>query len=193
MTATGSRFRRWRSGLVLLGCAAALAGVLESAWRGYEARRIAAGIAVWRSGSGGAEEALKQREPVLMLARAVRYGIQGRHEGAAELFHYVAGQGSIVLQAEADYGLGNLHLRRALAFAERDEPARAQAEAELAKHAYQSALRLQPEDWDAKYNLELAHRLAPEFERVESGSEPPDERALRRLWATLPGRVRGLP
>lgn len=189
----GAVFRRWRSRLALLALAVACAGALESAWRWHEARRISRAIAVWRAGAASSTEALAQREPVLMLARAIRYGLQERHEEAADLFHYVAGQGSADLQAAAAYGLGNLYLRRALAQADGGEPARAQAEAELAKDAYRSALRLQPDDWDAKYQLELAHRLAPEFEQVESGSEPPDERTLRRLWTTLPGQVRGLP
>ena len=82
------------------------------------------------------------------------------------------------LRAAALYNLGNLHLRQAL----RNGPARA-VEAlplvELAKQAYRDALRDEPGDWDARYNLERALWLAPEVDaQAGEDNEPPVGREL---------------
>jgi len=65
---------------------------------------------------------------------------------------------------------------------------------ELAKDAYKKALRLDPNHWDSKYNLEVAMRLLPEMDRIrrEDGEEENDEEE-GALWTTVPGFPRGLP
>ena len=43
----------------------------------------------------------------------------------------------------------------------------------LAREAYKGALRLKPDMYDARYNLELIDRLSPE-KRTEGYENPPD-------------------
>jgi mxaK protein len=77
------------------------------------------------------------------------------------------------------FNTGNGYLRRAM----RDsaDPGSAAALIELAKQQYRDLLSLDPTDWDARFNLERALRLAPEereaFEQPEDRpvQRPPDE------------------
>lgn len=65
------------------------------------------------------------------------------------------------------YDLGNLYLRRGMAL-NGENAAAAVPFIELAKQRYRDLLRLDPEQWDARYNLERALRLAPEAQAVFS-------------------------
>jgi mxaK protein len=89
------------------------------------------------------------------------------------------------LQRAALYNLGNLHLREALKSGP-DEAARSLPLIELAKQSYRDLLRVDPTDWDARYNLERALWLAPEIEQADAPEPPePPERAT----STAPGRT----
>jgi mxaK protein len=95
------------------------------------------------------------------------------------------------LRTAALYNLGNLHLRQAL----RNGTARA-TEAlplvELAKQGYRDALRADPRDWDARYNLERALWLAPEVDALAGeDNEPPVGREL--AITTAPAARTNLP
>lgn len=63
----------------------------------------------------------------------------------------------------------------------------------LAKQAYRQALALDSGFWDAKYNLELAMRLLPEFDRISPTELDDDAAKPSQLWTTVPGFPRGLP
>jgi mxaK protein len=61
------------------------------------------------------------------------------------------------------YNLGNLNMREAL----KNGPGEAQRALpliELAKQSYRDDLRSNPSDWDARYNLERALWLSPEYD-----------------------------
>lgn len=127
------------------------------------------------------------------LARALLLTRQGRYEEALDLFNYLGERGGESFRAQVFYNLGNLHLRRALSKAEAGQLQRAVPLAELAKDAYRRSLRLDPAFWDAKYNLEVAMRLLPEFDRVDSPGEESQEEEPKGLWSGIPGFPRGLP
>jgi mxaK protein len=70
------------------------------------------------------------------------------------------------------------------------EHARVDTLVELAKESYRAALRLNPDNWDARYNLEYAFRITP----------PPKERAKSdfqgsksSVFATMPSLPGGGP
>ncbi len=90
----------------------------------------------------------------------------------------------------AHYNLANLHLREALALAERDALAANPQPAELAKRHYRAALRRDPGHWASKYNLERALRLAPES-ADDAGAAA--GHAADRAITSLRGFTLGLP
>ena len=63
---------------------------------------------------------------------------------------------------------------------------------ELAKQRYRDLLRAEPQEWDARYNLERALWLAPELEPPPPEDELPPE-AKERTISTLPGARLDLP
>ena len=109
--------------------------------------------------------------PRARLAHAVALSAGGASEAAEALFTELARRDDGIGRA-ARFDLANAYLRQGLAAA--DDPARARAIAELAKERYRALLRETPDDWDARYNLERALRVAPEGEeRTELERVPP--------------------
>ncbi|MDV3240297.1 MAG: MxaK protein [Methylocaldum sp.] len=170
-----------------------IAGILE--WQ--ELRRIELAGEQVRSLLSGTDISPDDRvraAPEVRLARAVYLAGKDRHEEALDAYGYLVDQGDTRFRVTALFDLGNLHLRRALTHVEQNEINRALPLVELAKDAYKKALRLDPNHWDSKYNLEVAMRLLPEMDRIrrEDGEEENDEEE-GALWTTVPGFPRGLP
>jgi mxaK protein len=125
------------------------------------------------------------------FAHAVALSRTGSYEAALAAHKALVQRERGRLRAAALYNLGNLHLRQAL----RNGPARA-LEAlpllELAKQALRDALRADPGDWDARYNLERALWLAPEVDaQAGEDNEPPVAREL--TITTAPSMRSDLP
>ncbi|GAB5096676.1 MxaL protein [Caballeronia sp. HLA56] len=96
------------------------------------------------------------------LARAVVSSKAGDYAGAQKLYDSVLVQDNdAALQTAALFDLANMSLRQA-AGPDAGGPVRSLPLLEQAKERYRSALRLTPDDWDARYNLERALWLAPE-------------------------------
>jgi len=109
--------------------------------------------------------------PRLRFARAFALQQDGKFEEALEGYAAVdAGDGD-PLQLEVEYNLANLYFRRALHFRDNDADDLALPLIELAKESYRELLRADSGNWSAKYNLELALRLAPEVELEEAEEE----------------------
>jgi len=179
---------------LLLGLALlTLAGAAWELGQWRAARDIAAALAEFAAGRDiGPERRFDAALPV-HLAYALYLGRQDRHADAQAELAELAGEGDASFRTRVLYDLGNVYLRQALATVERGEPGRAAPLAELAKDAYRRALRIDPGFRDAKYNLETASRLLPDFDPVDNGSEIPDEETARKLWTRVPGFPRGLP
>jgi mxaK protein len=90
----------------------------------------------------------------------------------------------------AQFNLGNLHLREALALAARQELQNNPQPVELAKRHFRAALRADPSHWPSKYNLEQALHLAPE---TPDDSAPAPGHAADQAVTTLRGFTLGLP
>jgi mxaK protein len=179
---------RFALGLLAVGLVGAF-----SAWQSLrQAAHVADALESWLAGRPLAEPAANP-DPALILAQAAFYQGHGDKDQALERLQWVAERAGPGLKTIAFYNAGNLHLRLALAAAEAGRADPAMAEAELAKEAYRRALTLQPEFWDAKYNLEVAMRLLPEMDRIDGGEEQPEDRQPKKLWGSLPGFPRGLP
>ena len=130
--------------------------------------------------------------PEVRLARAIYLTKQHRSEDALATLGAILDQGDRPLQAKIRYNLGNLYLNQAIAQVDATHADEARTAVTLAKQSYKQALQQDSQFWDAKYNLETAMRLLPDFDRIniedESGPQPKNP-----LWTTVPGFPRGLP
>ena len=119
------------------------------------------------------------------LARATALARAGEPEAATRLYSGLIEPGNVdAVGRAALFDLGNLYLRQGLPSAttttaptEGPDPATSPL-VELAKQRYRDLLRLAPDDWDARHNLERALRLSPEEE--EAVAEPDNEPVERR-------------
>jgi mxaK protein len=94
------------------------------------------------------------------FSKAYNEAKQGKSQEAMERLTTVVATKDEDLEAAAYFNRGNIHLQDARALAA-DDTARV-ALIGLAKQDYRTALLLDSSLWDARYNLELALRMAPE-------------------------------
>jgi mxaK protein len=172
----------------LLFAAASIALAVPAAWQALrlvQAARINQAIA--RADTAAASSDFAEAR----FAHALALSTAGRYE-AALAAHKALLQGEHgPLRRAVLYNLGNLHLHEAL----KNGPERANDAlplVELAKQSFRDALRDDPADWDARYNLERALALAPEVdEHAEDQEPPPVER--ERAVTTAPLMRTDLP
>lgn len=155
--------------------------LMLQAMRLHEARRINSAIAQAADPAGRPGDFAEAR-----FAHAQALARTGAYEPALAAHKALVQRERGPLRTAALYNLGNLHLRQAL----RNGPAAA-VEAlplvELAKQSYRDALRADPGDWDARYNLERALALAPEIDaQAAEDKEPPVGRELAITTAPAP-------
>jgi mxaK protein len=171
--------RRVQGHAVFCAVAAALAlvTVVEVA-RLDRAQRVNAAIESSRAASN-AEATSGATIPEARLAGAVAMA-KVDYDGALAAYKAIIQGGREDLRRIALYDLGNLHLRQALQVGLDDE-AQSLPLVELAKQSYRDLLRRDPNDWDARYNLERTLRLAPEDDD-DTGEDtgPPDPREHER-------------
>ena len=113
----------------------------------------------------------------VVLARALALAGSGDTDGAAKTYTaLIATARTDAAGRAALFDLGNLYLRQALRHS--DENAAASVPMiELAKQRYRDLLKIDPDAWDARYNLERALRLAPELPLVfDDGTREPVDR-----------------
>lgn len=106
------------------------------------------------------------------------------------LAQYQAAGRDVRYTVAAQYNLGNIHLREALALQQRNELQNNPQPVELAKRHYRAALRADPAHWPSKYNLERALQLAPE---TAEDNAPAAGHASDRVVTSLRGFTLGLP
>lgn len=135
------------------------------------------------------------------FANAVLYVAQGQWDKALNAYaQSVAHSQDPALTRAAYFNAGNLYLNQATERLEQqglmawDEAGPLVA---LAKERYQQALRLKPDWSEAKYNYQLAYRLAPTKygkrgpQRYEDESVQQEEDTAG--WPAMPGNPRGMP
>jgi len=132
-------------------------------------------------------------KPELRLARALYLKQKHRYDEALSTLSLIMEQGDQAFRAKVRYNLGNLYLQQAMNHVETMKMNEALPLVDLAKQAYRQALALDSQDWDSKYNLEVAMRLLPEMDRINSGNEEDPKKQATQLWTTVPGFPRGLP
>ena len=165
--------------------AATLALAAVAAW---QAIALAGAVRVADAIARGADVAPADRDrPEARLARLVALSARGRHDDALAEGRTLLAQGPASMAPDVLYDLGNDHLRRALATPATDPAARLPW-VELAKQRYRDALRLDPPDWDARFNLERALSLAPEIEDEAADAAEPAVNKERTATTAPVGR-----
>jgi mxaK protein len=165
-----------------LGCGAI---ALYQGVRLHQATRINVAIAHAQDLSSFDETA-----PEARFARALAWSREGNFEAALQAYKGLSQSDDPALSLGALYNLGNLQLRAALKHGP-DSALRSLPLIELAKQSYRDLLRRNPQDWDARYNLERALRLAPAADDPIPDEDPPEQED--RVMSTLPGTRLELP
>ena len=120
------------------------------------------------------------------LAQATALSKAGAHDAAFKLYSSLLEPGrSDTVSRHAQYNLGNMYLRQALAAGEGGDT---RPLVELAKQRYRDLLRAEPQDWDARYNLERALRAAPE---EQDATAEETNQAVERRNVSLRGMKAG--
>ncbi|MBV8741423.1 MAG: hypothetical protein JOZ12_06525 [Sinobacteraceae bacterium] len=151
-----------RAVFAILGVGCVL-GMLQAAAQWQQARRAAAAVAAALAPSSTTQsDSFHSTMPEAMLAHAVALSRNGRYQQALQAFKALLSERASI-RLTALYDLGNLNLRESLRNGAEDAQ-RALPLVELSKQSYRDVLREDPQDWDARYNLERALWLSPEYD-----------------------------
>ena len=188
--------RPLRGALLAASCAALCALAVDS-WQlvrsGEVNRQLAAHL------SDQLTSAPMVDDPRVWIAASRQPARQGRIAEAAALLRRAAdasaeskqGAKQGELRSTAWYDLGNLYLREGLRLLQSGADASALPLLELSKESYRNALLERPDLWDAKFNLELALRLAPDPDPDDTGA--PQVLTGERAVTTMRAFTLGLP
>jgi mxaK protein len=133
-----------------------------SAAPGSTSRTIGAAPNGSASAADASFPATARNVPQAQLAQAISLAKAGKFTAALKAYKSLLDANDEV-RLPALYNLGNLNMREALKNGQ-GEAQRALPLIELAKQSYRDDLRSNPADWDARYNLERALWLSPEYD-----------------------------
>jgi mxaK protein len=174
--------------LLLVAVGTLLGSTLQLAARSADNRKIAALL------DGYEVPVDADAQPVVLLARIDFLLYRERLDEAYPLVEQVAQRGTAQQAAQALYNRGNARARQVLAQIQAGQLNQAVSGVGLAKADYRRALRLQPELWDARYNLDVATMMLRDFgEAVPREGDDEQPQKPEKLWSDLPGVPRGLP
>lgn len=184
-------WRRWRSVALVFALLVTAVGAISAAvsvWRAQAADAALAALAAGRD-----VEVDASAPPALLAARVAFLARRDQFDRARALLEPLEASGRDALAAAAHYDLANALLRRAFDLLERGQLEPAGPFVELARRSYRRALQLDPDFWDAKYNLDVASRLVRDNPRLErsGGDELPAD--PKKIWTDIPGVPKGLP
>lgn len=154
-------------------------------WNGYRLER--------RSAAPATVEISEATPPELVFAAAQWKDAEGDYQQALSLYGSIQQAGRPELQAAVRYNMATIYLREAAKVWNAVgvmEHARVSTLVQMAKENYQAVLRIEPDNWDARFNLEYAYRITP----------PPRERpkadfqgTKTSVFSTLPSLPGGGP
>lgn len=176
---------------VWLLLAAGLAVVIASGWTWAKDARDNATIAALLAGENVEIDPERASSPVL-FARAYYLLQRDRIDEAQVLLDQINFRGDPKIRVLMLYDAANVRLRASFDAIQRGKFDTATALVNLAKDEYNQALRLDPQAWDVKYNLDVAARLVRDLPVLES-TEDPEQQEPKNLWSDLPGIPRGEP
>ena len=172
--------------------ATGLAIAIASGWMWFKERRDNATIAALLAGEDVAISPEKASPPVL-FARAYYLLRRDRLDEAQVLIDQANFRGDAKTRVGMLYDAANTRLKMSFTAIERGQFDKATSFVNLAKEDYNEALRLDPQAWDVKYNLDVASRLVRDLPQIEPSEEPLKQEPRKDLWSDLPGVPKGAP
>jgi mxaK protein len=121
---------------------------------------------------------LESSVPEARFARAAMLAKTDNFDEASKAYKAAIQEDRSDLKRAALYNLGNLHMREA---AKLVGTSSALPFVELAKQNYRDLLREDPEDWDARYNLERALWISPELDQEADDENANAPEFVRRV------------
>ncbi len=161
--------RRYGHLLFALPVAGFAVSALIAAWQLRAAEQTAAAVV---AASAGTQQEIDLKRPEAALAHALLLAYGDDYERALRAYEPLLQSPRDDIRLTARYDLGNLHLRQALKLVD-EQLAKARTLVELAKQNYRGVLEVEPDDWDARYNLERALWLEPEHDEGAVDVTPP--------------------
>jgi mxaK protein len=177
---------------VWLLLATGLAVAVASGWTWYAERRDNATIAALLAGENIAIVPERASGHVL-FARAYYLLKRDRIDEAQVLLDQANFRADAKTRVDMLYDAANMRLRASFDAIERGQFDKATSLVNLAKDDYNQALRLDPQAWDVKYNLDVAARLVRDLPQIEPSEEPLQQEPRKDLWSDLPGVPKGAP
>jgi|GEM_PF-258971 len=138
----------------------------------------------------GLQTTEEDHPPQLIFAKAYSLDTQGRYQEALSLYNSIEYQNDQTLRERVKYNMGTIYLREAAKLwnAEGVEAyARVNTLLELAETAFREVLRLNDQNWDARYNLEYALRIRPPAKTVEKADWKGRKRSVYAVFPGIPG------
>lgn len=172
--------------------AAGLAVTIAAGWHWYGALRDNATIKALAAGEDVQIDP-ERAAPSVLFARAYYLLKRDRVDEAQIVLDQANFRADAPTRVLMLYDAGNTRLRASFAAIERGQFDRATSLVNLAKEDYNQALRLDPQAWDVKYNLDVAARLVRDLPQIEPSEEPLQQEPRKDLWSDLPGIPRGAP
>jgi len=177
---------------VWLLLALGLALTIGSGWNWYAAWQDNATIKALAAGEDVAIDPERASSPVL-FARAYYLLQRDRLDEAQVLLDQANFRGDPQTRVAMLYDDGNTRLRASFEAIERGDFERATSLVNLAKDDYNQALRIDPEAWDVKHNLDVAARLVRDLPLAPPSEDELTQEPRSDLWTDLPGVPRGAP
>ena len=161
------------------------------------------GLTAWRATQANSlierGETMERAPAEVLFAHALALERAGRFDDALAAYAEAEVVGNDALRHAVHVNVANHYLRRGLVAARDENQAqRAMVLIQLAKAGYRRALRDDPDDWNTRYNFELALRILPDLEvrnRRRSGDERDTEEEQKKdksAWSEMVGQPRGM-
>ncbi len=154
---------------------------------------LLAGIACAGAGAVALWQARMQNAQVSSLTtQGLHLIAQGNLDAAQALADRMTTQDGGRSRADFLYALGNARLRRGLTLLKTVPYRQAAPMLSQARAAYREVLRLDPDNWDARYNYALVAPLLRDKEAAQASFG--DQMAHgRAAWPDIPGAPNGMP
>lgn len=182
----------FRGPLLWILFAASLCAVLYTGWLWLSARSTNADIETLLAGRNVDIE-ITEAPSRLLAAKGYYLLTRDRMIDAQPILDQASFRADDADRADLLFNMANTRMRAAYDFIDRGTFAKAISLVNLAKDEYRLALKLEPEAWDAKFNLAVAMRLVRDLPQAQAPADDEGKKPETRLWMELPGVPKGAP